>query len=88
MTLESDDHARQFDRHFGRLTPRPQQTECLERILASTAQVVVVQAPTGSGKSAIMLALARVLRERDAKSTAYVVTPQRTLQDQLVLTGY
>lgn len=42
---------------------RPHQVEALERILASKKKVVLVQAPTGIGKTVIMAALAKCLKK-------------------------
>jgi len=69
--------------YFNGATPRPQQLECLDAIEASQADVVVVQAPTGAGKSLIQLGHARRLRHLDPRATSYIVTPQRALQAQL-----
>ena len=60
---------------------RAGQGEALERAREAFAEgkrFVVVEAPTGAGKSAIAVALAR-----EAKS-AYVLTNQKILQDQYV----
>lgn len=62
--------------------PREQQIDCytqLDEALwgPNAVDVVLIQAPTGVGKSIIALAAARRARN------AYLVTPQRVLQDQL-----
>lgn len=62
-------------------TYREGQREAIDRVRASFedgARFVVVEAPTGSGKSAIAVTLAR-----EAKS-AYILTIQKVLQDQYV----
>lgn len=61
-------------------TLRPQQIaalEAIERAFDDGASVVVLEAPTGVGKSIIELAMCR------AAQAGFIVTPQKTLQDQL-----
>ena len=63
---------------------RPVQIRALDAIDAgfeSGSRVVLLQAPTGVGKSLIELALCRLNEDRGSNS--FVVTPQRILQDQL-----
>ncbi len=66
-------------------TLRPQQTDALHRIhkamFVEGAEVVVLEAPTGVGKSIIELAMCRFFQAND--SAAFIVTPQKTLQDAL-----
>ncbi len=60
---------------------RPGQADALERAreaFASGKRFVVIEAPTGAGKSAIAVTLAREAR------SAFVVTNQKILQDQYV----
>jgi len=68
--------------HLGGLTPRPQQIEILDQLAASDAEVLLLQAPPGAGKSLIEIALARSWPD-----TSYIATPQRALQDQLASYG-
>lgn len=56
---------------------REGQEEAVEAIARSTKNVVILQAPTGSGKSTIILALLRALSAR-----GFILTPNLTLQDQ------
>jgi ATP-dependent DNA helicase DinG len=66
------------------VTLRPQQIEALERTwdaLQSGAEVVFIEAPTGVGKSIIILALCRAGVAKQKSS--FMVTPQRALQAQL-----
>lgn len=63
---------------------RPVQFDALARIWAAYedgAEVVLLEAPTGVGKSIIQLALCRKIAKDGGSS--YVVTPQRALQDQM-----
>ncbi len=58
---------------------RPGQRETIDRVTAAFdagARYVVVEAPTGSGKSAIAVTLAR------EANSAYILTAQKLLQDQ------
>ncbi len=68
--------------------PRKQQEEAIDRALehlyVSGKEYVVASLPTGSGKSAIAVTLARYLNSRDPLSKAYVLTSQKILQDQYV----
>ncbi|HLR46843.1 MAG TPA: DEAD/DEAH box helicase family protein, partial [Deinococcales bacterium] len=60
---------------------RPGQKEALDAARAAFAagkRFVVIEAPTGSGKSGMAVALAR------ENGSAYVVTAQKLLQDQYV----
>lgn len=64
---------------------RPQQVEALDRVwgaFESGCRVVLLEAPTGVGKSIIQLALAR-RRHRERGQSSFLVTPQRALQDQM-----
>lgn len=64
---------------------RYQQTDALDRIhhamFIDEADVVLLEAPTGVGKSIIELALCRFFQKFGMAS--FIVTPQKTLQDQL-----
>lgn len=67
------------------VTARPQQTDvfdqCFEALWGDEAvDVVLLEAPTGVGKSIVGLALARYAA---LNGNAYMVTPQRILQNQL-----
>lgn len=59
---------------------RPNQRNAIERILNSDKKLVVVDAPTGSGKSPIALSLGRVLADEGRK--CIVATPRISLQEQ------
>lgn len=72
-----------WPKYFNGNTPRPQQVDCLDRMSATTADITIVQAPTGAGKSLILLGQCRHLRSTQPRASTYLVTPQRTLQDQL-----
>lgn len=56
---------------------RPAQIEALDRILHSTRNIIIVDAPTGSGKTGIALALARYTKQR-----TFIDTHTTSLQDQ------
>lgn len=79
---------------------RPQQIDALNRVWAAFSEgndTVLLQAPTGVGKSLIQVALARRFTDPDdperiamagephdgQRLQAYLVTPQRSLQEQL-----
>lgn len=66
-------------------TLRPQQIAALDSIYeamyVNDCDVVTLEAPTGVGKSLIELVLCRYVASQDGSS--YIVTPQKTLQDQL-----
>lgn len=68
------------------VTLRPQQIDALDQIwrafYVDQKRVVLLEAPTGVGKSIIQLALCRDTYQRSLGSS-YIVTPQRALQDQL-----
>lgn len=74
---------------------RPQQVSALDRVWGAYeegADVVLLQAPTGVGKSLIQVALARRFTDEHANELgqipqSYLVTPQRSLQDQLAVYG-
>jgi Rad3-related DNA helicase len=80
-TVEEPD----WDALVPEVTLRPQQYEALSLIwrafYADEARVVILEAPTGVGKSIIQLALCRY--EWSRMSRSYIVTPQRVLQDQM-----
>ncbi len=70
------------------VTLRPQQNEALpmlwEALYGSEAvDFATLEAPTGVGKSVILLALARWVEREGGR--AFLVTPQRVLQDQLAV---
>lgn len=68
------------------VTLRPQQLDALDRIYTAffedDKEVVILEAPTGVGKSIIQLALCRYFAE-DRNGKSFMVTPQRALQDQM-----
>jgi ATP-dependent DNA helicase DinG len=68
------------------VTLRDQQIDALGKIWHSLyecdKQVVILEAPTGIGKSIIQLALARWVAEKQL-GNSFIVTPQRALQDQM-----
>ncbi len=59
---------------------RPHQADVVERILNSTKRVIIVNAPTGAGKSPIALACARILADEGKRTT--ILTHQKELQAQ------
>lgn len=62
------------------VTLRPAQREALDgiaRVFDDGRRVCMLQAPTGVGKSVVLLAMARYL------GGGYIATPQRVLQDQM-----
>jgi ATP-dependent DNA helicase DinG len=61
---------------------RKHQAAITEKILNSQAKVIILNAPTGSGKSGIALAAARILAQEGKKTT--ILTHQINLQDQYV----
>ena len=73
-----DLRAEGFPLHFRKL--RPQQEEVLERLMASTHRVDVAALPTGTGKSLLAIAYARM-----TGLPAVVLTSTRALQDQYAL---
>lgn len=64
---------------------RPQQLDALRRLYTALYvddnDVAVLEAPTGVGKSIIELAMCRYAQSLGG--TSFIVTPQKTLQDQL-----
>ncbi len=68
------------------VTLRPQQIDSLNRIWKAMygdgKRTVILEAPTGIGKSIIQLALCRWTAEK-MNGNSYIVTPQRSLQDQM-----
>jgi Rad3-related DNA helicase len=63
---------------------RPQQVDALDQIWAAFGdgnETVMLEAPTGVGKSIVQLALARRMLA-EGKGNTFIVTPQRSLQDQ------
>jgi Rad3-related DNA helicase len=65
-------------------TPRPQQIEMVERIdeaFDSGKKTVVVEAPTGSGKTHVGMTFARQERDENEKGT-FFLSSLKTLQDQ------
>lgn len=65
------------------MTPRPQQLEALARInsaFKAGKRVVVLEMPTGGGKSVICMTVARALRS--ISGTTHFLTSQKILQDQ------
>ena len=59
--------------------PRPGQTLVIEEInkaFSGGKKIVILEAPVGSGKSAIALTFARSVKD------AYIITPRKSLQDQ------
>ena len=68
------------------VTLRDAQVDALGRIYRSMYEdgkrVVILEAPTGIGKSIIQLALCRYVAERPG-GKSFMVTPQRSLQDQM-----
>lgn len=68
------------------VTLRPQQRDALDQLFDAffvrEKQVVLLEAPTGVGKSIIQLALCRFFN-RELGRDAFIVTPQKVLQDQM-----
>ena len=62
--------------------PRPNQIKALEWLEQQTAKYLILEAPVGSGKSAIGLTYSLFLGERTKKGDSYILTPQRILQEQ------
>jgi ATP-dependent DNA helicase DinG len=65
------------------MVPRPEQAKALRQIDAlfkAGNQTVAFQGPTGSGKSAVGMSLARMARA--AGKSTFITTAQRVLQDQ------
>lgn len=71
-------------------TPRPGQMETIEKIFAALEngkRMFVLNAPTGTGKSAIVYTIARAVNERLVQyenSGTIITTSQKILQDQYV----
>lgn len=66
---------------FDMYNPRASQTEIIEQIEKAIKQgfkFIIIQAPTGVGKSSISLTVGR------HSKNAYICTPQKSLQDQYV----
>lgn len=71
----------QIEQHFPFDAFRPGQKECIEAILTAFNEgkrFVILEAPTGSGKSVIGMTIARFFEN------AYYLTIQKILQDQLI----
>lgn len=64
------------------LTLRPQQIEALNLLAAASSPVVILQAPPGAGKSAILTTYFSYLQDT-CMADGYLLTPQRALQRQL-----
>lgn len=82
--IELDDMTRDdWQEMVPEVSLRPQQFDALAQIWDKfhTTEVVMLQAPTGVGKSIIEIALTRKFADMGGKS--FIVTPQRSLQDQL-----
>ena len=72
-------------KHFPFEEPNPGQIEAIVEIVEkflSGSKHVIVQAPTGIGKSAIASTLHRVLRELDSSNRTTIITATKGLQDQ------
>jgi Rad3-related DNA helicase len=70
-----------IDQCFPKKSYRPQQRECIEYIVNqfnSDKKTVVLECPTGSGKSAIAMTIANMV------SSSYYLTSSKQLQDQLL----
>ena len=70
----------QIDEYFPMKQYRPGQRECIETILThfnNGCKTIILEAPTGSGKSAIGYTIAQFFRD------SYYITPVKVLQDQL-----
>lgn len=65
--------------------PREQQIESLHWMAEQDARYLLLEAPTGAGKSVIGLTYAEYLRAKyNAPRSSYILTPQRVLQEQYV----
>jgi len=77
-----------FDRFFPIHKPRPSQSLVVEEILRNVftegVDTVLVEAPTGSGKSFIALAVAKAILDihNDPLNQIVISTPKKALQDQ------
>lgn len=74
-------------KHFPYETPNPGQIEsCVEsvRLFETGIKHVIIQAPTGIGKSAITVVVHRMLRELEEGHRTSVITASKGLQDQIV----
>lgn len=60
--------------------PRQIQTQALEWLAEQDAKYLLVEAPTGSGKSALGMCLSAYLDQSSGSS--YILTPQKILQEQ------
>jgi Rad3-related DNA helicase len=74
-------------KHFPYATPNPGQLETVVeavRAFRGGKKHVIVQAPTGIGKTAIATTVHRVMRELDEKHRTTIITATKGLQDQYV----
>jgi len=88
-----EDTAFPYSQYFPYSTPRESQEEAiqfaLDKFINEDARVVIIEAGTGVGKSAIGLAVARYLEENIKRTEefepgAYFLTTQKILQEQYV----
>lgn len=83
-----NDRCDEWIKYFPFKEPRPQQIEAINFVFdtfKSEKKFCLLEAPCGSGKSAIAITLARYYRDYPINSeisSAYIVTTQRILQDQ------
>lgn len=64
--------------------PRPSQITALNWLAEQDAKYILLEAPVGSGKSAIGICYSKFLN--DGYGDSFILTPQRILQDQYVRT--
>ena len=62
--------------------PRKSQIKALNWLEEQKVKYLVLEAPTGTGKSNIGVAFSKYLSNRNSKGDAYILTPQRVLQKQ------
>lgn len=74
-------------KHFPFPNPNPGQLESVVeavRLFEEGKKHVIIQAPTGIGKSAIASTVHRVMKERQSKHRTTIMTATKSLQDQYV----
>lgn len=68
-----------FGEHF---SPRVSQIKALEWLEKQTAKYLIMEAPVGTGKSAVAITYSKYLGQRTTKGDSFILTPQRILQKQ------
>lgn len=78
---------REYLEYFPFESPRDEQVEIIDKSLEALSKkkkYILIEAPTGVGKSAISVTLGRYLRSKDNYHRTNVITTQKILQDQYV----